>query len=82
MPTSDVIQTVDSGAELEKTLDRIKSWVFLEEGPSYEKLSELRNKFGLFYDYVHHLNTDAKESRTYIMNPRVNFKVPYDEKGI
>ena len=42
----------------------------------------LKNKYGLFYDYVHHLNTEAKESRTYIMNPRVNFKVPYDEKGI
>jgi hypothetical protein len=31
---------------------------------------------------VHHLKPDFKESRTYIMNPRVDFKVPYDERGL
>ena len=57
IPTTDEIQTVVNGADLEKTLDRIKSWVLLEEGPKYEKLVELKNKYGLFYDYVHHFNS-------------------------
>ena len=39
MPTSEEIQTVENNADLDKILNRIKRWVFLEEGPSFSKLT-------------------------------------------
>lgn len=60
MPKSAEILTVDNSADLDENLDRIQSWVFLEEGPSYQELVELKNKYGLFYDYIHYYKPDAK----------------------
>jgi len=82
MPTDDEILTVDNSADLDETMDRIKSWVYLEEGPNFQKLVELKRKYGHFYDYVHHLKPEAIESKVYLMNPRANYKLEYSEEGI
>lgn len=43
---------------------------------------QLKNKYGLFYDYIHHYKPEANESKIYLLNQRNNFKIEYDESKI
>lgn len=53
MEKSAQIKSVENSAELDEYLDRVQSWVFLEEGKSFDKLTELKTNYGRFYNYVH-----------------------------